>query len=71
MKRNNTNNTNEVVAILKKWAVEINDPRNDGWIQQGYKNQIKVAGAYLDELRNTIWVGNDTSIPLLSDTHGK
>ena len=62
------NNSNEIVGILRQWAVEINDPRNDGWVQQGYKNKIREAGEYLDELRNTIWVGNDTSIPLLSDT---
>ncbi len=59
---------NEIVDILKKWAIEINDPRNDGWVQQGYKNKIREAGEQLDSLRNTIWVGDDTSIPLLDDT---
>jgi hypothetical protein len=30
----------EVMAALKEWGLESNDPRNDGWVQKAYKEKL-------------------------------
>lgn len=41
---------NEVIEILKKWAIEINDPRNDGYVQEGYKKKLREVEAFFFEI---------------------
>jgi hypothetical protein len=31
----------KVLAALKEWSLEANNPRNDGWVQKGYEEKIK------------------------------
>jgi hypothetical protein len=32
---------NEILITLKEWNLESKNPRNDGWVQAGYKEKIK------------------------------
>jgi hypothetical protein len=40
---------NEVIQTLQDWKLEANDPRNDGWVQQGYQEMIDEVVDYLKE----------------------
>jgi len=31
----------KVLAALKEWGLEASNPRNDGWVQEGYERKIK------------------------------
>ena len=31
----------EILISLKEWNLEANNPRNDGWVQEGYRERIK------------------------------
>ncbi len=31
-----------VLKTLKRWRLEAKDPRNDGWVQQAYRDKIRV-----------------------------
>ena len=31
----------DIIKILKKWELEASNPRNDGWVQLGYKERIR------------------------------
>ena len=32
---------NTIIKALKSWKSESKNPRNDGWVQKGYKDNIK------------------------------
>ena len=32
---------NEVINTIRKWAAEMRDPHNDGYVQEGYRNKLK------------------------------
>ena len=32
---------NDILKALKKWDIEAKNPRNDGWVTKGYKDNIK------------------------------
>ena len=32
---------NDIIKILKSWASEKNNPRNDGWVKSEYEERIK------------------------------
>ena len=44
----------EILYTLDYWHTEANNPRNDGWVQQGYKDKIAVVLKSLEEKRFTI-----------------
>jgi hypothetical protein len=31
----------EILAVLRSWKLEANNPRNDGWVQESYRAKIK------------------------------
>ena len=31
----------EVISTLRLWQKEASNPRNDGWVQEGYRQMIK------------------------------
>lgn len=31
----------KVLILLRKWKAEAINPRNDGWVQKGYREKIK------------------------------
>ena len=31
----------QILNALKKWKIEMNSPYNDGWVQQGYRENLK------------------------------
>ncbi len=39
----------EILHTLDYWWAEANNPRNDGWVQQGYKDKIAVVRKSLEE----------------------
>ena len=39
----------DVMHTLDYWWAEANNPRNDGWVQQGYKDKIAVVRKSLEE----------------------
>ena len=41
----------DVLGALNYWWAEANNPRNDGWVQQGYKDRLKAVRNSLDDKR--------------------
>ena len=39
----------EILYTLDYWWAEANNPRNDGWVQKGYKDKITVVRKSLGE----------------------
>lgn len=31
----------EILSTLKRWSLESKNPRNDGWVQDGYRESLK------------------------------
>tara|TARA_Y100000034_G_C6640361_1_gene279879 strand:- start:371 stop:559 length:189 start_codon:yes stop_codon:yes gene_type:complete len=50
----NKTSLTEILHTLDYWWAEANNPRNDGWVQQGYKDKIAVVLKSLEEKRFTI-----------------
>ena len=43
----------EILHTLDYWHAEANNPRNDGWVQQGYKDKILAVRKSLEEKQPT------------------
>ena len=39
----------EILHTLDYWWAEVNNPRNDGWVQQGYRDKIVAVLKSLEE----------------------
>jgi hypothetical protein len=44
----------EILHTLDMWHSEANNPRNDGWVQQGYKDKIAAVHKSLQAKRAPI-----------------
>ena len=45
----NKTSLTDILHTLDYWWVEANNPRNDGWVQQGYKDKIVAVRKRLEE----------------------
>jgi len=39
----------DILHTLDYWWAEVNNPRNDGWVQQGYRDKIVAVRKSLEE----------------------
>ena len=43
---------NSVLSIIKEWILESNNPRNDGWVQEHYRNKLEEVSALIKSHKN-------------------
>jgi len=43
----------EVLTELKRWQIEATNPRNDGHVQEGFKNKLQTICSFLRETKVT------------------
>ena len=50
----NKTSLTDILHTLDYWWAEANNPRNDGWVQQGYKDNISVVRKSLEGKRSAV-----------------
>lgn len=61
MERDTSEDTKRVIAELQRWLMEARDFRNDGWVQQGFKDKLMAVHAVSTAAMQTLGLTTDTS----------
>ena len=61
MERDPNEDVKRLIAELHRWLVEARDFRNDGWVQQGYKDKLMAVHAATSTAMQTLGIVTNIS----------
>jgi hypothetical protein len=61
MERDPNEDVKRLIAELHRWLVEARDFRNDGWVQQGYKDKLMAVHAATTSAMQTLGIVTNIS----------
>jgi hypothetical protein len=61
MERDPNEDVKRLIAELHRWVVEVRDFRNDGWVQQGYRDKLMAVHAATTSAMQTLGIVTNIS----------